>query len=96
MKYLAENTSEPLFKAGSRIPVLKAELEKDDVKSNAIFTAFAKQSENAEPMPNISEMAAVWTPAGDNLTLITQGKLKPADAGKQITQQITQGIAQQK
>lgn len=96
MKYLVENTSEPLFKAGSRIPVLKAELEKDDIKNNAMFTAFAKQAENAEPMPNISEMAAVWTPAGDNLTLITQGKLKPADAGKQITQQITQGIAQQK
>lgn len=93
MKYLTQNTSAALFKTSGRIPVLKSELEKDYIKNDKTLTAFAKQSENAEPVPNISEMAAVWKTVCDNIALITQGKLKPADAGKQITEQINKQIA---
>ena len=96
MKYLTENTAMPLFKAGNRIPVLKSELAKEDVTKNANVMAFAEQAKNGQPMPNIAEMSAVWKPVGDNLGLVTAGKLSPADAGKKIVEQINQGLAQQK
>lgn len=95
MKYLIENTPMPLLKTGNRIPVLNSELQKDEVKNDKIISAFAEQAKYGTPMPNIPEMAAVWKPAGDNLTLLSSGKSKPADAAKNIVDQIKQGIAQQ-
>lgn len=96
MKYLSQNTSMALLKVGNRIPVVKEELDKNELKGDAILAAFAKQAENAIPMPNIPEMSEAWKPVSDNLTLVTSGKLTPIDAGKQIVDQITQGIAEQK
>lgn len=95
MKYLVKNTAMPLFNVGNRIPVLNAELDKSEVKANANMMAFAKQAENGTPMPNIPEMAAVWKPAADNLTLLTAGKSAPAAVAKNIADQVKQGIAQQ-
>ncbi|MCX7884524.1 MAG: maltose ABC transporter substrate-binding protein [Caloramator sp.] len=95
MKYLVENTPMPLLKTGNRIPVLNAELEKDEIKNNNIISAFAEQAKYGTPMPNIPEMAAVWKPAGDNLTLLTAGKSKPDAVAKNIVEQVKQGIAQQ-
>ena len=96
MKYLTQNTSIVLFKAGGRIPVLKSEIEKDYIKNDKIFKVFAKQAENAEPIPNIYQMISVWEPVCDNIALITQGKLKATDAGKQIAEQIAKKISEQK
>ncbi|HBM79293.1 MAG TPA: maltose ABC transporter substrate-binding protein, partial [Clostridiaceae bacterium] len=79
LKYLIKNSPMPLFKIGNRIPVLNSELDKDEVKSNEIMSAFAEQAKYGTPMPNIPEMAAVWKPVGDNLTLLCAGKSKPAD-----------------
>ncbi|SKA99031.1 carbohydrate ABC transporter substrate-binding protein, CUT1 family [Caloramator quimbayensis] len=95
MKYLVENTPMPLLKSGNRIPVLNSELEKDEVKNDSIISAFAEQAKYGTPMPNIPEMAAVWKPAGDNLTLLTSGKSKPDAVAKNIVDQVKQGIAQQ-
>lgn len=95
MKYLVENTPMPLLKTGNRIPVLNSELEKDEVKNDSIISAFAEQAKYGTPMPNIPEMAAVWKPAGDNLTLLTAGKSKPDAVAKNIVDQVKQGITQQ-
>lgn len=95
MKYLAQNTALPLFETGNRIPVLNSALNSDEVKNNEIMNAFATQAKNAQPMPNIPAMQAVWTPAGNALQLITSGKATPEKAADDMVNQIKQGIATQ-
>lgn len=95
VKYLAANTALPLFETGNRIPVLNSILENDEVKNNEIMNAFATQAKNAQPMPNIPEMQAVWTPAGNALQLVTSGKATPDKAADDMVNQIKQGIATQ-
>ncbi|WP_026486032.1 sugar ABC transporter substrate-binding protein [Caldanaerobius polysaccharolyticus] len=93
LKYLAQNTALPLFETGNRIPVLTSVLNSDEVKNNEIMNAFATQGKNAQPMPNIPAMQAVWTPAGNALQLVTSGKATPAKAANDMVNQIKQGIA---
>lgn len=95
LKYLAQNTALPLFETGNRIPVLNSVLNNDEVKNNEILNAFAEQAKNAIPMPNIPAMAAVWTPAGNALQLVTSGKVAPDKAADDMVNQIKQGIAAQ-
>lgn len=95
MKYLAANTALPLFETGNRIPVLNSALGNDEVKNNETMNAFAQQAKNAQPMPNIPEVQAVWTPAGNALQLVTSGKASPDKAADDMVNQIKQGIATQ-
>lgn len=92
VKYLVKNTPEKLLATGNRIPALLSEQDKPSVKENAITSAFAKQAQNGIPMPNIPEMSNVWKPVGDNIGLLTQGKVKPEEAAKLISEQINQAI----
>lgn len=96
MKYLSEKAPMPLFTTGNRIPVLKDMLETPEFKNNKYAVQFAEQAKNAQPMPNIAEMNAVWGPAGNNLTLLTSGKSDAKKAADTTVEQIKQGIAQQK
>ncbi|MBE3578480.1 MAG: maltose ABC transporter substrate-binding protein [Caldanaerobacter subterraneus] len=93
MKYLVENTGLPLFETGNRIPVIKSLLDNPEVKGNEILSAFAEQAQHAIPMPNISQMSQVWTPAGNALQLITSGKVPVDKAADDMVKQIKQGIA---
>ena len=98
LEYLADNSNDVLLNTGSRIPVSKKYVESDAFKNSAnheYMEAFSKQAENADPMPNIKEVQAMWTPAGNNLKLLTQGKVTPEDCAKNIVSQIKTGIAQQ-
>ncbi len=92
MKYLQEN-NESVIKAGNRIPALNSELNKPEFKDNKITSAFITQVKNGQPMPNIPEMQTVWTPTGNNLQLLTAGKITPDAAGKAMHDQVVQGIA---
>jgi arabinogalactan oligomer/maltooligosaccharide transport system substrate-binding protein len=92
MKYLADNSPMPLYKAGNRIPVLKSELEKSEVKENKIMAVFAKQAENSDPMPNIPEMNATFDPVKNNITLVITGKSTPEKAASDIVKQVKDGI----
>lgn len=96
LKTLIKKCPEPLFKTGGRIPTLKAELDKDYVKNDKMVNTFIEETKNAEPMPNIPEMSAVWTPVGNNLQLLTQGKQDAAKTAQLMKQQVEEGIAQQK
>ena len=93
VKYLAQNTPLPLFETGNRIPVINSVLNSSEVQSNEIMKGFADSAAKGEPMPNIPEVQAMWTPVNNNLTLITSGKLSPDKAADQIVQQIKEGIA---
>jgi len=95
LQYLAQNSAIKLFEVGHRIPVLNSALNNSKVKADKIMAAFAEQAKNGIPMPNIPEMGAVWTPAGNTLSLITTGKVTPQKGAEDMVKQIKQGIAQQ-
>ena len=45
-----------------------------------ILAGFLKQTASASYFPNEPEMGAVWTPAGDMIVKVIEGKSTPADA----------------
>ena len=47
---------------------------------DAILAGFLKQTASASYFPNEPEMGAVWTPAGDMVIKVVEGKSAPADA----------------
>ena len=73
MKYLVDNTADKLYEVGNRIPVKKADLDKDTVKKNDVTSAFVEQLKTALPMPNISEVNGVWD-AGKKIQTALTGK----------------------
>lgn len=99
MKYLTSKTSLPLFKSGSRIPVLKSALNDNEFKSDTNYQyteQFVEQAKNNIPMPNITQMQAVWTPGQNNVRLLVSGKSTPDKACQDVVKQVKDGIAQQK
>ncbi len=78
-----------IYKNGNRIPVAK------DYTIDSEYTkAFVEQAKVATPMPNIVEVQAMWTPAANNLKLLTAGEIDAATAGKNLVEQIKEGIKQ--
>lgn len=95
-KYLMENINDIIIDKGGRIPATKAGVESDKFKSSRDMVAFSEQAKVAKPMPNITEMQAVWTPGGNTLVAMNTGTLEPKAAGEQLVQQIKEGIDQMK
>ncbi|GKU25725.1 maltose ABC transporter substrate-binding protein [Clostridium folliculivorans] len=96
MKYLNDKTPLVLFETGNRIPVLNDALNSDKFKASETAVQFAEQAKVAQPMPNIPEIQAMWTPGANNLQLLTAGKVDAKKAADTTVEQIKQGIAQQK
>mgnify|MGYP005609794513 FL=1 len=78
-----------VYKTGSRIPVAK-----DYTIDNEYTKAFVEQAKVATPMPNIVEVQAMWTPANNNLILLTSGQTDAATTAKNIVDQVKEGIKQ--
>lgn len=57
---------------------------------NPIGAGFLTQTQTATYFPNEPEMGAVWTPAGDMITKVLEGKATPADAVKEACATINQ------
>jgi arabinogalactan oligomer/maltooligosaccharide transport system substrate-binding protein len=57
---------------------------------NPIGAGFLAQTQTATYFPNEPEMGAVWTPAGDMITKVLEGKSTPADAVKEACATINQ------
>ncbi len=51
--------------------------------SDPIVAGIIEQTKSASYFPNEPEMGAVWGPAGDMITKVIEGKMKPADAAKE-------------
>ncbi|GAB6169382.1 extracellular solute-binding protein [Clostridium carnis] len=91
MEELVSKSSEIVYKAGNRIPVLK------DAKVDDEYTkAFMEQAKVATPMPNIPEVQAMWEPAANNLKLLTAGQIDVDTCATNIVNQVKEGIAQLK
>ena len=86
-KYLSLNTQAALTPLEGRLPSVKG------VKLSALQQAAAKQFAQGVPIPNIPEMGQVWTPFGNALALIAQGRATPEKALPAAVAQIKAGIA---
>lgn len=70
-----------------RIPASISALEA--VKSDPIIAGFGAALVHAEPMPNIPEMGAVWSPMGNALTVLTEdANASPAAVLQQAVDEI--------
>ena len=63
-------------------------------KKDELTTAVVKQFENAQPMPNISEMSTVWDPAATMLFDAVSGKKSAKDAADAAVTLIKETIEQ--
>ena len=63
-------------------------------KKDELTTAVVKQFENAQPMPNISEMSTVWDPAATMLFDAVSGKKSSKDAADDAVKLIKETIEQ--
>jgi len=65
---------------------------RNDPKDDAM-AKFGEAGKNAQPMPTIPEMSAVWGPLGDALTLVQAGTSAPeaamTNAQKQVETALT-------
>jgi arabinogalactan oligomer / maltooligosaccharide transport system substrate-binding protein len=64
-----------------------------DVSNNEALSAFVEQAKQGTPFPNIPAMNQVWTPAGDMITKVLDGKATAEDAAKEATDAINKAIA---
>ncbi|OZT76205.1 extracellular solute-binding protein [Salinicoccus roseus] len=69
LKFMTNADNSKLVTEGLRETVPRSDVE----NSNELLRVFNEQAENANPMPNIPEMAQVWEPMGDALIFISNG-----------------------
>ncbi|MBV9278873.1 MAG: extracellular solute-binding protein [Chloroflexi bacterium] len=74
LKYITQNMELPVFKAAGRIPVIKSDLASKTVQGNSLAKQLAAAALAADPIPNIPEMNAVWTPAAADWQQVALGK----------------------
>ena len=79
-----------IFEADPRSP---AYLPVADSIDDADIVSFAAAGVDAQPMPAIPEMSAVWSAWGDALTLVVQQSEDPVTAFKNAAEQIRSAIA---
>jgi len=93
LSYLTTHMQIPEFKSSGRIPVITSLLKSKTVKSDPVAGGIAKAALAASPIPNIAEMAQVWSPAGNAIGLVFKGQATASDAAKTMTSQIKADIA---
>lgn len=89
MQEFVDKGQDIIYNTGNRIPVAK-----DYAIDNEYTKVFVEQAKVATPMPNIVEVQAMWTPAKNNLILLTSGQTDAATTGKNIVEQVEEGIKQ--
>ena len=95
VRYLSLNLPLPLYRASGRVPATIAASNAKEVTRNPVTQVVIASSNKGQPMPNIPEMGAVWTPAGAVLQLLVKGELTAREAAVQMTNQIAKAISQQ-
>ncbi|HES3330587.1 TPA: extracellular solute-binding protein [Streptococcus pyogenes] len=63
-------------------------------EGNELTKAVISQFENAQPMPNIPEMAEVWEPGANMFFNVASGKEEASKAAKEAAKTIKEGIEQ--
>ena len=88
----SEDAMRQLFEADPRP---SAYLAVRDNPNDAAMAAFGEAGKDAQPMPTIPEMSAVWGPAGDALTLVQAGTSAPEAAMTNAQAQVETALTSQ-
>ena len=94
IKYLQENVPEKLLAVGNRIPAQKS--LSSVLQTNPYLAGFAASAQNGHPMPNIPEMASVWSPAASMIELVVMQQATPEQAAEQAVEAINEAVAAQR
>jgi arabinogalactan oligomer / maltooligosaccharide transport system substrate-binding protein len=95
VNYLSTHLPMPLYRASGRVPALVSAAKTKEVQSSAVTKAVLAAAAKGQPMPNIPEMSAVWTPVSNGLQLLVKGDLTAKAAATQMTNQVAKAIAEQ-
>lgn len=94
--YLAnDNNQQKFYKATQEVPAnenARAEVIKN--KDDQLTQAVVEQFKSADPMPNLPEMAEVWTGAENLMVNSASGKQTPKQAADKAVKQIKESIQQ--
>ncbi len=85
LNFMSQPDTQAIFVAVGHIPSNPNTPIADDV-----LKGFLAQTQSATYFPNEPEMGAVWTPAGDMITTVLEGKATAADAAKAACATINQ------
>lgn len=86
------NNSKKRYEVTNEVPAIKSLVNSAAVKSDVNAEAVAKQSQNAELTPNITEMDQVWTPINNALQVVDTGKATAKNALNSAVSQINSAI----
>jgi maltose-binding protein MalE len=79
LDYIATaETQQALYDADPRNPAYTSVLE--GLADNPVAATFAASAADGNPMPNVPEMGAVWTPLGEQIQLVRNGELAATEA----------------
>jgi len=81
-----KETMYKIYLADPRLPARKDVLEL--VKDNPDVVAFTQSASMGTPMPNVPEMAPVWSAMGDALSIIINGQASVEEALKEAVEKI--------
>jgi maltose-binding protein MalE len=92
LDYIAtEDAQQALYEADPRNPAFTAVL--DSLSDDPVAATFAASAADGNPMPNISQMGSVWDPLGQNLLLVRNGELEPAEAMTTAAEAVRAAVA---
>lgn len=89
-----QENQEKLYEDTQEIPANQAARETASAAGNELTTAVIEQYENAQPMPNIPEMAEVWTGEENMMFEAASGTKTPQEAADDAVQTIKDAIDQ--
>jgi arabinogalactan oligomer/maltooligosaccharide transport system substrate-binding protein len=93
VNYLSTHLPLPLYRASGRVPATLAAASSKAVKANPVSQTVLAEAKLGQPMPNVPEMASVWTPFGNSMQLLVKGDLSARDAAVQMTNQVAKAIS---
>ena len=65
---------------GALRPSLETRQLTQGLADNPVAATFAASAADGNPMPNVPEMGAVWTPLGEQIQLLRNGELAATEA----------------
>lgn len=89
-----EENQKSFYDTTQEIPANVKAREYATTKGNELTKAVIEQFADAQPMPNIPQMAEVWEPAATLFFDVASGNKKPAEAAKEAVSTIKEAIEQ--
>ena len=92
LDYIAtQEAQQALYDADPRNPAFTAVL--DGLADDPIAATFAASAADGNPMPNVPQMGAVWTPLGEQIQLVRNGELDANTAMTSAAEAVRTAVA---